>query len=107
MIMKKLAILAPCILPVPASKGGAVEELITCILNQNEISKSFVIDLYTIADTSYANTNYSLTNIIPISYSSLSAKVDKVSDKFYRTINSHSSKRLIDKEPNTIKLIQI
>ena len=65
--MKKIAIIAPCILPVPAVKGGAVEELITCILNQNEISKKYVIDLYTVACSSYNDISYSYTNIIPIS----------------------------------------
>ena len=94
--MKKIAIIAPCVLPVPAAKGGAVEELITCILKQNEISKCFAIDLYTIADSSYSNTSYNHTNIIPISFSSIQLKIDKVSDKYYRTISNHNSKRLID-----------
>ncbi|QFJ53914.1 glycosyltransferase [Pseudobutyrivibrio xylanivorans] len=95
--MRKLAIIAPCILPVPASKGGAVEELITCIIDQNEISQSFAIDLYTIADFSCSN-NYSFTNIIPIELNSFTAKIDRVSDKFYRTFSEGiSAKRLYDK----------
>ncbi len=96
--MKKLAILAPCILPVPASKGGAVEELITCIINQNEISKAFAIDLYTIADSSYSLKSYSCTNIIPISFDSITLKLDKVFDKYYRTVKDKSAKRVFDKK---------
>ncbi|CBK75176.1 Glycosyltransferase [Butyrivibrio fibrisolvens 16/4] len=96
--MKKLAILAPCILPVPASKGGAVEELITCIINQNEISKAFAIDLYTIADSSYSLKSYSCTNIIPILFDTITLKLDKVFDKYYRTVKDKSAKRVFDKK---------
>ncbi len=96
--MKKIAIIAPCILPVPASRGGAVEELITCIINQNEISQKYVIDLYTIADTSYEHTSFSFTNIIPISLDKYISIADRVSDKVYRTLGEkYSSKRLYNK----------
>ena len=96
--MKKIAIITPCILPVPASKGGAVEELITCIIEKNEISKRFAIDLYSIADISYTNTSYSYTRIIPISLSSVLSLRDKISDRFYRQFNKNgSSKRILDK----------
>ena len=96
--MKKIAIIAPCILPVPALKGGAVEELVTCIINQNEISKSYAIDLYTIADSSYNSKDYSYTNIIPIPLDLFSIKLDRACDKYYRTIKTHSAKRLFDKQ---------
>ncbi|SDB46678.1 Glycosyltransferase involved in cell wall bisynthesis [Pseudobutyrivibrio sp. YE44] len=95
--MKKIAIIAPCILPVPATKGGAVEELITCLLNQNEISQNYAIDLYTIADTSYENLNYSHTKIISISPNLISSKIEKLTDKYYRTIGTKSATRLLDK----------
>ncbi|MBQ7148238.1 MAG: glycosyltransferase [Pseudobutyrivibrio sp.] len=100
MIMKKLAILAPCILPVPASKGGAVEELITCIINQNEISQKFAIDLYTIADTSYEQTSYTFTRIIPISLDNYISITDRFLDKYYRTFGDEdcASKRSFDKK---------
>ena len=86
--MKKLAIIAPCILPVPAFKGGAVEELITTIINQNEIAGQFQIDLFTISDTSYENTSYNFTNIIPISLDKNILAVDRMTDKYYRTFGS-------------------
>lgn len=91
--MKKLAIIAPCILPVPASKGGAVEELITCIINQNEISKQFAIDLFTIADVSYENTNYNFTHIFPIPLDRHFSVADKCLDKYYRTIGTNRGSR--------------
>ncbi|SEA00830.1 Glycosyltransferase [Pseudobutyrivibrio sp. ACV-2] len=97
--MKKLAILAPCILPVPASKGGAVEELITCIINQNEISKYFAIDLFTIADISYESCSFNFTKIFPISLGKGFALADKCLDKCYRTAGtSHGTKRSFDKK---------
>ena len=75
--MKKIAVIAPCILPVPATKGGAVEELVTCIINQNEISKQYAIDLYTIADSSYNLKDYSYTNIIQIPLDNFTLQLDK------------------------------
>lgn len=44
----KLAIISPNILPVPALDGGAVEELTTYIIEENEESHRYDIDLYTI-----------------------------------------------------------
>lgn len=97
--MRKIAIIAPCILPVPAVKGGAVEELITCIINQNEISKHFAIDLFTIADSSYAQFSYSNTNIIPIDINNYSYSIDKILDKSYRTFGTEAGvRRFIDKK---------
>ena len=97
--MRKIAIIAPCILPVPATKGGAVEELVTSILKQNELTHEFAIDLYSIADVSYNNINFPYTNIIPISTSFIQAALDGITDKLYRHIpKSISAKRLLDKE---------
>ena len=44
----KLAILTPGFMPVPAVKGGAVEQLIEDIIVANESSHKYDIDLYTI-----------------------------------------------------------
>ncbi len=48
--MKKVLIICPNYLPVPDCKGGAVENLITQIIEQNEIEKKFEIDVLTIKD---------------------------------------------------------
>ncbi len=95
--MKKIAIIAPCVLPVPACKGGAVEELITSIINQNEISKNYAIDLYTIAEDSYNLEKYSLTKIIPILLDKTTYLMDRICDKYYRTFDK-SAKRIFDKK---------
>ena len=97
--MRKIAIIAPCILPVPATKGGAVEELVTSIIKQNELTHDSAIDLYTIADVSYNEINFSYTNIIPISTSFIQAALDGITDKIYRHIpKGISAKRLLDNE---------
>ena len=46
----KIAILTSGVAPVPATKGGAVENLIQHILEVNEKNKSFQIDVYSIYD---------------------------------------------------------
>ena len=96
--MRKIAIIAPCILPVPALKGGAVEELVTTILNQNEISKDFLIDLYTIENESYDQSLYNNTNIIPVSANRFLTSCDGIMDSMYRHfLNDFSAKRFLDK----------
>lgn len=37
--MKKIALVLPEVYPVPAVKGGAIEELVTILIEQNEIEK--------------------------------------------------------------------
>ena len=36
--MKKICLVTPCILPVPAVQGGAIETLVTMLVEQNEIA---------------------------------------------------------------------
>ena len=93
--MKSVAVITPCILPVPAVKGGAVEELITHLIKSNESSESLAIDLYSIADDSYSNFSYKNTNIIQIFSSEIDFKIDKLIDAFNRRILS-SAIRLLD-----------
>ncbi len=96
--MKRIAIIAPCILPVPATKGGSVEGLITKLLNDNEKNKSFSIDLFTIEDAGYTEYNYSCTNILNIKNDFVQELPNRLLDKYYRSIPGSSSKRLIDRQ---------
>ena len=48
--MKKVCIITPMFLPVPAVLGGAVENLITVLLDQNEIKKEYFFTVYTISN---------------------------------------------------------
>ena len=62
----KLAILTPGFMPVPAVKGGAVEQLIEDIIVANESSHKYDIDLYTIDDPKLKGINYKYTNLVKI-----------------------------------------
>ncbi len=95
--MKKIAIITPCILPVPATMGGAVEELITKIIEYNESSKRFLIDLYTIGDGKTIDNCYKNCNLIEINSSNASRIIDNLSDKVYRRIPNSNSRRLLDR----------
>ena len=44
----KVAIITPGFLPVPAESGGAIEKLIQYLIEENENSKSSILDIYTI-----------------------------------------------------------
>lgn len=59
----KIAIITPGFLPVPAVKGGAVENLIQFIVDENEIREDFDIELYTIYDGNIKNQNHKKTII--------------------------------------------
>nr|MCR5670174.1 hypothetical protein [Butyrivibrio sp.] len=94
--MKKIAMIAPCRLPVPATKGGAVEELITRIIKDNEEQKELNIDLFTIADPQKLSCSYKLTNIIEVREEGIKKLFDKALDKYYRTASGRDAKRLLD-----------
>ena len=48
--MKKICLIAGNTLPVPAVKGGAVEELLTLLLEQNEIEQRAELVIFSMAD---------------------------------------------------------
>lgn len=60
----KLAIITPGFQPVPATKGGAIEQLITYTIMANERSHDFDIDLYTVYDKKFDSCNYNYTKIL-------------------------------------------
>ena len=98
-IMKKrIAIVTPCILPVPATLGGAVEELITTIISDNETEKDFLIDLYSISDENAKTGSLISTYVINIDYKVPLKIADKFLDKAHRTFAGNEGYRLYDKE---------
>ena len=58
MEIKKLAIITPGFVPVPAVKGGAIEQLIEYFIDGNEIVHKYDIDLFTINDNLLDNKIY-------------------------------------------------
>ena len=96
--MKYIAIVTPCILPVPATEGGAVEELITRIVNENELNDDFMIDLFSVMDDTELHDYLNNTRVIGIEYKKNQKFADRVLDKLQRTIAVEQSYRLFDKD---------
>lgn len=65
---KKIAIIGFDAYPIPSIRGGAVEELMTVLLNQNEIKKYFDFTVYTIEDEELEKLSnfYNYTEIVQI-----------------------------------------
>ena len=53
--MKNIAIITSGFLPVPATKGGAVENLIVNLLNENEKNKKIKFEIFSIYDQDALN----------------------------------------------------
>ena len=84
----KIALVSTMNLPVPAVRGGAVEELTTHIINENEKQKKFEIDLYTIYDSKIDINQYKHTNIIQIKsyfYETIIRKTINLKNKIFKT----------------------
>ena len=84
--MKKIALVTAGFLPVPAIQGGAVEQLVSYLVEENEKKPQYYIDLYTINHEKLKNYKYKYTRIIKIN-------VNTVMDLFCRVIN-YITKRL-------------
>lgn len=63
----KLAIFTPGFMPVPDVNGGAIEQLITKIIDANEIEKTFDIDIYTKDNVLLNEYKFERTNLIRVS----------------------------------------
>ncbi|MCM3602199.1 glycosyltransferase family 4 protein [Robertmurraya korlensis] len=66
-----IAIITPGFLPVPAVHGGAIETLITNLIDQNEELGINKFDIYTIATDNLTNIKYKHTNVIQVPVSKL------------------------------------
>lgn len=61
--MKSIAIITSAVLPVPAIKGGAVETLITQLIESNESNPKCHFDVYTMPDVELNSIRYQYTNV--------------------------------------------
>ncbi len=95
--MKRIAIVTPCVLPVPATCGGAVEELITRVIRDNELnSKSLIIDVFSIADEKGDNDWLECTHVVSIEYTAWQEMADRILDKIHRSVDGSEGYRLFD-----------
>ena len=63
--MKKIAIITPAELPIPALKGGAIETLTTHILNENEKNKKYNITVFNQYSNEIMEPCYINTTLVP------------------------------------------
>lgn len=86
--MKKIAIISPMLLPVSLFYGGAVEQLILNIINENEKSNNpFEIDLYTI-DSNNIEINYKYTNVYKFNKNKIKKVCQKLRNLIYKIFRS-------------------
>ena len=97
--MKKILIISPCNLPIPAYKGGAVETLIESIINQNELNKKLDIYLYCIYDENNISKvdEYNNTKFIFYKEPILINIFDKLLTIFLHMFNKENNKRYFKK----------
>ena len=95
--MKRIAIISPCNFPVPSSSSGAVEGLITRIIEDNEKYKKCDIDLFTIAFEENICSGFSNTNLFLVKLPEYIRIIDRVWNKYHRTVQGKSSKRFLDR----------
>lgn len=82
----KIAIVSPMLLPVPDIKGGAVEMLITYLIEENENNKYYDIDLYTVYDNQLENYKYKNTKIMMKKIPYIKKILQKVMNKFFNIL---------------------
>lgn len=85
----RLAILTSGFKPVPAVKGGAVEQLVTDMIEANEKDHQYDIDLYTLYDRELYDFKYKNTNLIMIHDPQKNPFLRILHSISRRTINRH------------------
>lgn len=84
--MEKIAFVSTGYRAVPAVNGGAIETLMTYILEENEINHKYDIDLYTIDDEKISERMYNNTNIISVKQNKVLNLICKVLNFIFRKI---------------------
>lgn len=82
----RIAIITPGFLPVPDTKGGAVEMLTSYLIEENEKHTRCLFDLYTIAPEA-AVSMLKETNVISIKISKIEEYISKIINYVYRKLS--------------------
>lgn len=72
--------------PIPAIRGGAIQTLVTAILDKNESKEYFQIDIYTCVDDGLRDIKYKNAYIYQINHKSLLNRVEDFTYKLLRKI---------------------
>ncbi|MBE6154773.1 MAG: glycosyltransferase family 4 protein [Firmicutes bacterium] len=83
--MKKICIITPMFMPVPAVLGGGIENLITALLNQNELNDKFKFTVYTTPHPNIKN-NYKNSNIKQIELNFFVKIIKKIINKIFNIL---------------------
>lgn len=106
--MINIAIITSGFLPVPAVRGGGVEQLCTSIINKNEVYKKLNIDLYTVYDSQLENCCYNYTQIHQIKINKISRFIGKCLNRIMKSLNiglfidlyAYKCSKIINNQPN-------
>lgn len=85
---KSIAFIGTPDYPIPAVKGGAIQTLVTALIDQNEKEQNYDITVYTIADPELNNKKYSFTKLCGIDVS-VFGKVRLVFRKVLRRLTNN------------------
>ena len=87
----KIAFITPGFVPVPAVKGGAIERLMTYLIEQNEDANEFDIDLYTVDHPKLANIKFKNTKINKIKLNKIEEIYNRLFNHFFWIFNIEKS----------------
>ena len=89
--MKKVCLILPKGLPLPNVKGGAIETLVTALINQNEIHKKVELTVVSIYDKEAIKESkkYKHTSFIYIKQNTLSYCIKAVKSRIYNCFNKN------------------
>lgn len=89
--MKKVCLIIPKGLPVPNVKGGAIETLVTTLINQNEIQKRLELTVVSIYDIEAVKESkrYKNSSFIYIKQNTLSYCIKAIKSRIYNCFNKN------------------
>lgn len=89
--MKKIALITSGFAPVPAVAGGAVEELTTILINENEKYNKYYFYIFTKYDKRLETYTYKNSDIIQIKISKFSLLFERIVNKVIRILKLKKS----------------
>lgn len=89
--MKEVAVITSGFAPVPAVGGGAVEELTTILIKENENHEFYNFNIYTIADKRLDNLSFRHSRLIQIHVSKFEYYIEKVINSLIRRLKIKKS----------------